>query len=90
MDQYCNPDKVATFATPTTNVVNVYPMEIPQVTYLAPCAQSGVSAAIANVVSIERDCDGGCWLTKSSTVPVLQRLVFGPLVPAASLVLLKS
>lgn len=50
IDQYCNPDSTITFSTPTTNIVNAYITDLAQTDYLAPCAQSGLSAAVMGVV----------------------------------------
>lgn len=48
MEKYCNPDRTITFSTPT-NTVNAFVMELAAVSYLAPCAQSGLSYAVGAV-----------------------------------------
>jgi hypothetical protein len=46
MEKYCNPERTITFAKPTTNIVNAFIMELPQVSGLPACAQSGLSYAV--------------------------------------------
>ncbi|KAJ6438773.1 putative Vacuolar protein 8 [Purpureocillium lavendulum] len=46
MDQYCNPAKTITFATPTTNQVNAFITELAEISYLPQCAQSAISYAV--------------------------------------------
>lgn len=53
MDQYCDPDATVTFSTPTTNIVNAYITELSELSYLAPCAQAGVSYAVMGAVSLQ-------------------------------------
>jgi hypothetical protein len=50
MDKYCNPDKTITFATPTANKVNAFITELPQLSNLPSCAQSGLSYAVVGGV----------------------------------------
>ncbi|KAK2612502.1 hypothetical protein QQS21_001440 [Conoideocrella luteorostrata] len=51
MAKYCDPDKTITFATPTANVVNAYITELSQMSYLPPCARSGLSYAVMGDMS---------------------------------------
>ena len=50
MKLYCDQDASITFSTPTTNVVNAYITDLPQLSYLPPCAQSALSEAVMGVV----------------------------------------
>ncbi|KAI8286984.1 hypothetical protein K4K60_012999 [Colletotrichum sp. SAR11_57] len=52
ISQYCNPDSLITFATPTTNIVTQYATDVPAFSNMAPCAQSGVSYAISSMTSL--------------------------------------
>ncbi|KAL2136444.1 hypothetical protein VTI74DRAFT_3677 [Chaetomium olivicolor] len=45
LSAYCNPDSTFSFATPTA--VSDYITDIPEFSYLAPCAQSALKYAIA-------------------------------------------
>lgn len=53
LDKYCHPDKTIAFSTPTANVVNAYITERPELSYLPPCAQTGVSYAVMGQVSLD-------------------------------------
>ncbi|EXU99930.1 hypothetical protein X797_007059 [Metarhizium robertsii] len=46
MDKYCHPESAVAFATPTANKVYASITEIPQISYLPSCAQSGLSYAV--------------------------------------------
>ncbi|KAK7397743.1 hypothetical protein QQX98_012884 [Neonectria punicea] len=47
MDQYCDQDSMTvTFSSPTTNIVNAYITDLPEMDYLPPCAQSALSEAV--------------------------------------------
>ncbi|KAF7555214.1 hypothetical protein G7046_g6615 [Stylonectria norvegica] len=46
MDLYCDQDQTITFSSPTKNIVKAYITDIPEMTYLAPCAQSALSQAV--------------------------------------------
>lgn len=59
VDKYCNPDKTVVFATPTTNIVGGFMSDIAAISSLAPCVQSGLSAAVGAYVSIEVSGDRG-------------------------------
>ncbi|CAG9982499.1 unnamed protein product [Clonostachys byssicola] len=48
--KFCNPDSTITFPSPTTNIVNAYITELSEMQYMAPCAQSGLSAAVMGQV----------------------------------------
>ncbi|RSL98900.1 hypothetical protein CDV31_012421 [Fusarium ambrosium] len=51
MDKYCHQDKDVTFFSPTTNVVEAYITDLPELAYLPPCAQSGISYAVVGVAA---------------------------------------
>ncbi|KAH7276030.1 hypothetical protein B0J15DRAFT_507479 [Fusarium solani] len=51
MDKYCHQDKDITFFSPTTNVVEAYITDLPELAYLPPCAQSGISYAVVGVAA---------------------------------------
>ena len=44
LDKYCNPDKTITFATPSVTV-DAYITDLPELSYLVPCARDVVSYA---------------------------------------------
>lgn len=50
MDKYCHPESTVTFATPTANKVYASITEIPQISHLPSCAQSGLSYAVIGEV----------------------------------------
>lgn len=52
MDKYCHPESAVTFATPTANKVYASITEIPQISYLPSCAQSGLSYAVIGEVRL--------------------------------------
>ncbi|KAJ4270529.1 hypothetical protein NW762_002216 [Fusarium torreyae] len=51
MQKYCNQDKDITFFSPTTNIVEAYITDLPELAYLPPCAQSGLSYAVVGVAA---------------------------------------
>ena len=46
LNQYCNPSTTINFPTPTTNIVKDYITDLPAFSYLAKCAQYGLSYAV--------------------------------------------
>ncbi|KAF4336379.1 hypothetical protein FBEOM_9745 [Fusarium beomiforme] len=51
MQKYCNQEKHIAFFSPTTNIVEAYITDLPELAYLPPCAQSGISYAVVNIGS---------------------------------------
>ncbi|KAF4966207.1 hypothetical protein FSARC_6092 [Fusarium sarcochroum] len=51
MQKYCNQNKDITFFSPTTNIVEAYITDLPEMAYLPPCAQSGLSYAVVGVAA---------------------------------------
>ncbi|CAG2015943.1 unnamed protein product [Fusarium graminearum] len=51
MQKYCNQDKHITFSSPTTNIVDAYITDLPELAYMPPCAQSALSYAVMGVGS---------------------------------------
>ncbi|RGP79655.1 hypothetical protein FLONG3_2209 [Fusarium longipes] len=51
MQKYCNQDKHITFSSPTTNIVDAYITDLPELAYLPSCAQSALSYAVIGVGS---------------------------------------
>ncbi|UZP41149.1 hypothetical protein NXS19_008965 [Fusarium pseudograminearum] len=51
MQKYCNQDKHITFPSPTTNIVDAYITDLPELAYMPPCAQSALSYAVMRVGS---------------------------------------
>ncbi|KAF5025783.1 hypothetical protein F66182_2116 [Fusarium sp. NRRL 66182] len=51
MQKYCNQDKDITFFSPTTNIVEAYITDLPELAYLPPCAQTGLSYAVVAIAS---------------------------------------
>ncbi|KAF5538643.1 hypothetical protein FNAPI_11044 [Fusarium napiforme] len=48
MQKYCNQKEHITFFSPTKNIVEAYITDLPELAYLPPCAQSGLSYAVVN------------------------------------------
>ncbi|KAM5365369.1 hypothetical protein ACJA88_012551 [Fusarium oxysporum] len=51
MQKYCNQEEHITFFSPTKNIVEAYITDLPELAYLPPCAQSGLSYAVVNIGS---------------------------------------
>ncbi|RBQ73415.1 hypothetical protein FVER53590_04259 [Fusarium verticillioides] len=51
MKKYCNQEEHITFFSPTKNIVEAYITDLPELAYLPPCAQSGLSYAVVNIGS---------------------------------------
>ncbi|KAF4435306.1 hypothetical protein F53441_13539 [Fusarium austroafricanum] len=51
MQKYCNQEEHVTFFSPTKNIVEAYVTDLPELSYLPPCAQSGLSYAMIGVGS---------------------------------------
>ncbi|GKU18058.1 unnamed protein product [Fusarium langsethiae] len=51
MQKYCNQDKHIAFSSPTTNIVDAYITDLPELAYMPPCAQSAISYAVMGVGS---------------------------------------
>ncbi|KAF5603635.1 uncharacterized protein FSUBG_7192 [Fusarium subglutinans] len=51
MQKYCSQEEHITFFSPTKNIVEVYITDLPELAYLPPCAQSGLSYAVVNIGS---------------------------------------
>lgn len=54
MAQYCDPAITADFSTPTDNIVDAYITDLPEMEYLAPCAWSGLSSAVMQMVRLSQ------------------------------------
>jgi hypothetical protein len=50
MQKYCNQDKHITFSSPTTNIVDTYITDLPELECMPFCAQSALSYAVIGVV----------------------------------------
>lgn len=48
--KYCDPEFNPGFSTPTDNIVTDYITDLPQISYLAPCASSVVDSVIMSKV----------------------------------------
>lgn len=51
MDKYCDQEDTITFATPTENIVEAYITDLPEIGYMAKCAQSGLADGFFGGVS---------------------------------------
>ncbi|KAF5012052.1 hypothetical protein FDECE_1873 [Fusarium decemcellulare] len=51
MQKYCNQESKITFFSPTTNIVEAYITDLPELAYLPPCAQAGLSYAVVGVAA---------------------------------------
>ncbi|OBS21184.1 hypothetical protein FPOA_07522 [Fusarium poae] len=49
IQKYCNQDKHITFSSPTTNIVDAYITDLPELAYMPLCAQSALSYAVMGV-----------------------------------------
>ncbi|GKU01669.1 hypothetical protein FLAG1_03647 [Fusarium langsethiae] len=56
MQKYCNQDKHIAFSSPTTNIVDAYITDLPELAYMPPCAQSAISYAVMGVNAAKRSC----------------------------------